>query len=177
MTAALAPPVGIVGIALWTGKYLLAVRATYLLLIQVAGINLAAAAVFRLRGLGIRGPWYRSGRRGVARAAVALTILALGGLMLWQLSSPDMRRGTAAREAMTLASAQVRQVPGADFVTGHAAIHGEGEQAVLLATVYGRWQGPPGLLNEARNRIQARVVAALEAEGYPDPLVQLVLLQ
>lgn len=177
VTAALSPPVGIVGIALWTGEGLLAVRAAYLLLIQIVGINLAAAAVFRLRGLGVSGPWYRAGRRRVARAAGALTGLALAALMLWQLSSPDMRRGTVGREALSVASEQVRQMAGATLVTGHTAIHGEGQDAVLLATIYGHWQGPPELLNEARNRLRHRIAAALKAKGYPDPLVQIVLLQ
>jgi uncharacterized hydrophobic protein (TIGR00271 family) len=176
VAAALSPPVGIFGMALWTGETALAVRSGFLLVLQVVGINLTAAATFRLRGLGLAGPWYRGGKRVTAAIGAGATVVAMAALLGWQLSSPDMRRGSAAREALTVARTTLERTE-AGWVAGELTIHGVGADAVTLTTIRARWNGDPARRQPVRDSLASRIAAALAQEGYPTPLVDLTLLQ
>lgn len=87
IAAALAPPAGVLGMALALGKWSMVHDAAFVLLLQLVGINLAGGLVFRGHGLSPRSSRYARGRESVFRAGVALTVLALGGLLAWQFSS------------------------------------------------------------------------------------------
>lgn len=87
IAASLAPPAGLVGIATVTGDHAMLAPAAFLLALQLVGINLAGAIVFRLFGLTPSGARYQRGGRGVRLASVLGTLAALGALMAWQFGS------------------------------------------------------------------------------------------
>ena len=101
VAASLAPPAGLLGMAVAARRWDLVQPALFLLALQLAGINLAGAAVFRLFGLRSEGPRYERGRRPVALAAAAATTLALAALLVWQFASasPELRRASLAQNA------------------------------------------------------------------------------
>lgn len=79
VAASLAPPTGILGAAAAIGEWDLALRATYLIALQLAGINLVAAAVFRHYGLTPDPARLSGGRRLVLPVVLALSgVLFLG---------------------------------------------------------------------------------------------------
>lgn len=100
VAASLAPPAGIVGMGAALGRWDLVLDAVFLLLLQLGGINLSAALLFRIYGLSTRGTRYQRGQKWVTRSALAVTVLALIGLLTWQFSgSPYLERSSPAQQA------------------------------------------------------------------------------
>jgi uncharacterized hydrophobic protein (TIGR00271 family) len=107
VAASLAPPAGVVGIASAMGEWRLVQSGAFLLLLQLAGINLAAALLFRCSGLSSRGARYERGRRWVLPASLTITAAGLGGLLTWQFSDrPALQRPSIAQRA----TAQAKEV-------------------------------------------------------------------
>lgn len=108
IAASLAPPAGLVGMAMVAGEWTLLRPASFLLALQLLGINLAGAAVFRLARIHPGGPRYPSGRTVVTIGSLAATAVGLASLLAWQFASaaPMLRRATeeqAARQALVTA--------------------------------------------------------------------------
>lgn len=79
VAASLAPPTGILGAAVAIADWGMAARASYLITLQLTGINLVAAGVFRYYGLNARPVRLSHGRGAVWPVAVALSgVLFLG---------------------------------------------------------------------------------------------------
>ncbi len=108
LSASLAPPAGIIGMGAAIGRWDLAINGMFLLLLQLGGINLAAAALFRLfGGLSTQGARYQRGKRGVFPVAIIASVILLSSLMLWQFSDPpNLQRSSRAQRA----NAEVQQV-------------------------------------------------------------------
>ncbi len=100
VAAALAPPAGLVGMAVVLGEWTMAKGGLFLLGLQLAGINLSGALVFRLVGLSPEGSRYSRGRGWVQKASLLATVLALGGFLAWQFGNPpDLQRASLAQSA------------------------------------------------------------------------------
>lgn len=100
IAASLAPPMGLVGMSLVLGEPAVLAAAAFLLALQLAGIIVSAALVFRLAGVRPEGMRYARGRPAVQRAAAAVATLALTVLLLVQfLGSPNLRRESLERDA------------------------------------------------------------------------------
>lgn len=107
VAASLAPPAGLVGMAIAIGRWDMVTSGLFVLLLQLVGINLTATLLFRLFGLSIQGSRYRRGKQGVFAATLAVTVAALIGLLTWQLSNPpEFQRSTRAQRA----TAEIQQV-------------------------------------------------------------------
>jgi len=107
VAASLAPPAGIVGMAGALGRWDLVTNGLFLLLLQLGGINLSAALIFRLFGLSTQGSRYQRGKRGVFPLALGMSALVLTGLLLWQFSNaPNLQRSSRAQRA----NAEVQKV-------------------------------------------------------------------
>lgn len=96
IAASLAPPAGLVGMATVTGDTSLLPSAAFLLSLQLVGINLSGAIVFRLFGLKPEGPRYARGRSGVRTVSLVATAAGLAALLAWQFGSgaPTLQRDT-----------------------------------------------------------------------------------
>jgi uncharacterized membrane protein len=140
VAASLSPPAGIIGMAAAIGEWEMARSGAYVLLLQLAGINLSGAIVFALFGLSPRGVRYARGRSGTRRLSIALTAAAVAALLAWQFwSAPDLQRSTRAQrmqarvEAVVNGSGLARLVE-ADVRFTRPGIHGQ-HTALVVAHV------------------------------------------
>lgn len=110
VAASLAPPAGAIGMTVAIQRWDLAVNGIFLLLLQLAGINLAGSIVFRLYGLSSQGARFRRGRTRYFYFSVLVSVLALGGLLTWQFtSSPSLQRSTLSQRALPAAEQVIDQ--------------------------------------------------------------------
>lgn len=100
VAAALAPPAALIGMAVALGRWEMVTNGVFLLLLQLAGINVAAAAVFRAYGLSTKGARYQRGKPWVFPASLMISGLLILGLLTWQFSSlPYLQRSNIAQRA------------------------------------------------------------------------------
>ncbi len=106
VAASLAPPAGLVGMGAAIGEWDIVRSACFLLLLQITGINVSGAVIFRLYGMSPHGARYERGRTWVGAAAWTGALAATVALVAWQLSSePELLRSSQAQRA----TADVRQ--------------------------------------------------------------------
>ena len=88
VAASLAPPAGLIGMAAAIGRWDLTTGGLFLLALQLAGIHLSGAVVFRLAGMSTGGARYESQWRGLFPTSIGIAAAVLGGLLFLQLSNP-----------------------------------------------------------------------------------------
>jgi uncharacterized hydrophobic protein (TIGR00271 family) len=122
VAASLAPPAGLLGMAVALAEWDLVPNALFLLSLQLVGINLAGAAVFRMAGLGVRGPRYSRGRSPVAWLSAAASVAALVSLLGWQLwsSAPTLQRSSLQQRVRTVVQEAVDRIPGVELAAVEA---------------------------------------------------------
>lgn len=100
VAASLAPPTGLIGMALNFGNWQMVQSGLFLLILQLAGINLSAALVLRYVGkVNIRGARFADGKESVFRLSMLLSVLMLCGLMFWQFyQQPHLQKGSLATQ-------------------------------------------------------------------------------
>lgn len=182
VAASLAPPAGLVGMAIAIGRWDMATSGLFVLLLQLGGINLTATLLFRVFGLSTRGARYRRGKEWVFAATLAVTVVALVGLLAWQLSNPpDFQRSTRARRA----TAEIQQVIEASGTTQlveanirftRSKIQG---QNTLLGVVYVQRQlGVTASSQEIRNTLTRQIQTRLLEQGFNvTPLIDVNVLE
>lgn len=107
VAAALAPPAGTTGMAISLGMWGMALNCVFLLILQLVGINIAAAIVFRLYGLSATGARYKRGRKWVFPVTLAITSAILIALLSLQFTSgANLQRSSLEQRA----NARVQQV-------------------------------------------------------------------
>lgn len=113
VAAALAPPATLLGMATALGRWDMVGSAAYLLALQLVGIHLAGALVFRMFGLSHRRARAETGSSYLFSAGLAAAALLMAGLLTIQFSDPvDMNRLTLAQDlAITIES----EVSGSGF--------------------------------------------------------------
>ncbi|MFD3002492.1 DUF389 domain-containing protein [Pontibacter toksunensis] len=96
VAASLAPPTGLIGMALNFGNWQLIRSGIFLLIIQLAGIQLSAALIFRFMGkVTVHGVRFASGKGYVFNLSIALSTLIVAGLLYWQFSSqPGLQKSS-----------------------------------------------------------------------------------
>jgi uncharacterized membrane protein len=115
--ASLAPPAGMVGMALVIGRYDIALRSAFLLVLQLAGINLSAALVFRAFGLSSTGARYTRGKSWLFPVALGATAALLVALLGWQYSgTPALERSSLEQKATATVQDVIRQQDGLSYL-------------------------------------------------------------
>ena len=181
VAASLAPPAGIIGMAGAIGRWDLAMNGFFLLLLQLGGINLSAALLFRLFGLSTRGTRYQRGKRGVFPISIGLSTIMLTGLLIWQFSSPpNLERSSHAQRANAELQQVVKQNDSAQLVESNvrftrANIQG---QNTLLCVVYVQRQSQS---TRSAEQIRADLTQAIQSRLLQDfnaiPLVDVIVLE
>ncbi len=179
VAASLAPPAGLVGIGLVIGEWGMVRASAFVLVLQLAGINLAGAVVFRLQGLSASGVRYPRGRRGVAAAAWGGTLAVLAGLLAMQFAdAPALQHSTIAQRAAVQVRAAVRESGLGRAVDTDVRFKrsGAGRQDRMLVLLYAeRTDG--GMAREAvASRLAGAVRARLAARFDAEPLVDVTVL-
>lgn len=182
VAASLAPPAGVVGIGAALGRWDLAADAAFLLALQLVGIDLAGAAVFRLFGVGPRGQRYPHGHPWAARAAGAVLAAAFAGLLALQFGTPvpSLVRAGVEQRARRAATEAVRAQPGVRPLEVRADFprpDGAADHPLLLRVAVERL---PGAASAAvvRERTARRVAEAVAARvPRVTPLVDVTVLE
>ena len=117
VAASLAPPAGIVGMAIALSRWEMVLSGLFLLLLQLVGINFAAAIVFRSFGLSARGARYNRGKKWVFPVTLGITLILMTGLLGWQFSSPpNLQRSSRAQRAVAVVQETVSDSKGVQLV-------------------------------------------------------------
>lgn len=182
VAASLAPPAGIVGMAIAIGRWDMVISGIFLLFLQLAGINLAATLVFRLYGLSSQGARYDRGKRWVLPASLAVTGAALAALLSWQFSStPNLQRSSQAQRANSVVQQVVKDSELADLVEANVRFtrSQQLEGNTLLSVVYVQPQnGVTASSAEIQQRLTQEIQSRLLAEGFNvTPLVDVNVLE
>lgn len=182
VAASLAPPAGLVGMAGVLGDWAMVRSGLFVLVLQLVGINLSGATVFRAFGLSPQGARYGRGQGGIFAASLTVTLLVLGGLLFIQLrDAPSLQRSTRAQRAVAevqgaVSESGVAQLVEADATFTRANITG---QSTLLVTLYVQRDpetDPPA--EEVRQTLTREVQARLLAQGFDvTPLVSVTVLE
>ncbi|MBD2115044.1 MULTISPECIES: DUF389 domain-containing protein [Cyanophyceae] len=182
VAASLAPPAGIVGMSTAIGRWDLVVNGVFLLLLQLSGINLSAAILFRTFGLSTKGARYQRGQRGVFPVALGVSAIAIAVLLTWQLSnSPSLERSSRAQRANAAVQQVVQQSDSAQLVESNvrftrANIQG---QNTLLCVVYVQRQPEAARsIEQIRTDLTQAIQAHLLAQDFNAmPLVNVIVLE
>ncbi|CAN5641171.1 hypothetical protein BH24DEI1_BH24DEI1_15440 [soil metagenome] len=182
VAASLAPPAGLIGMASVIGDWGMVMSGLFLLVLQLMGINLSGAVVFRLYGLSARGAHYQRGRPWVFPASLFVTALALGGLLTWQFwQPPDFQRPTLAQRAAATVQEAVDESGMARLVEANlrftrADIPGQNS---LLAVIYVQRRAESELASDTiRQRLVYLVQQAILVEDLNvTPLVDVMVLE
>lgn len=121
VAASLAPPAGVVGMAMAIGEWQMAKSTLFLLLLQLVGINLSGSLIFRAYGLKTKGPRFERGKKAVFAMSLVATILFLGALSWWQFrQEPELQRSSISKRAEEHLKKAVNEYPDVDLVEGNA---------------------------------------------------------
>jgi uncharacterized hydrophobic protein (TIGR00271 family) len=181
VAASLAPPAGIVGMGTALGRWDLAIDALFLLLLQLGGINLSAALLFRIYGLSTQGTRYQRGQKWVTRSALAITVVALIGLLTWQFSNaPNLERSSRAQQANAEVQKAVEQVGLAQLVESNVRFtrpNIQGQNTLLSVLYVQRKPGVKQSEREISNQIKSAVQKRLKEQGFNvTPLIDVTVL-
>lgn len=182
VAASLAPPAGVVGMAIAMGQWDMAVNGLFVLLLQLVGINLSASIMFRIYGMSARGARYDRGKKLVFPAILAVTILALALLLTWQFSSsPELQRTSRSQRATAeiqkvVNNSNLVELVEADVRFPNSNIKG---QNTLLGTVYvQRKAGVTESAQQIRDRLTKDIQTNLLEQGFNvTPLVDVSVLE
>lgn len=182
VSVSLAPPAALVGMALVLGRWDMVASGAFVLLLTVLAINLAGSLVFRAYGVRARGVRFARGRDAVFVGALAVTLVALGGMMAWQFSGPpDYQRSTRAQRASHEVQRVVEDSGLARVVETNVRFTRAdiGGQNSLLAVVYVQPADGVDLSAAAiRRQLTERIQARLRQAGFRvTPLVDVTVLQ
>ncbi len=177
IAASLAPPAGIVGMAAAIGEWPMAKSGAFLILLQIAGINLSGAIVFRIYGVGPSGARLKRGESGLPRALGAASLAVLAGLVAWQvITAPNLQRSSVAQRATqeareTIENSGMAKVIKLDGQFTRANIPG---QNTLLVTGYVQPAGHGG--GAVKRNLESSVEKRLRRDYAVEPIVDLTLV-
>ncbi|MDX5345703.1 MAG: DUF389 domain-containing protein, partial [Hymenobacteraceae bacterium] len=118
VSASLAPPVGLVGMGAVCGEWALVRNGAFLILLQLAGINLSAALVFRFYGkITTKRIRFNNGSKALA-FSVGLGSLAVIALLLWfQFSkTPRLQKGSINMKIAETIKNNFKTIPEANLI-------------------------------------------------------------
>jgi uncharacterized hydrophobic protein (TIGR00271 family) len=181
VAASLAPPTGLVGMAVVLGEWALVKSAAFVLVAQLVGINLSGAITFRLFGLEARGTRFMGGKKALFPIALAASAVMLVGLFVWQLSDPPelQRSSRAQRAAYEMRQAVEESGLGTPVEVSARFTRAEVQnQNTLLGVVYVQRadsvrMAPGAVADTLRRRIQDRI---LDQNFNVTPLVTVTVL-
>ncbi|MFB2833042.1 DUF389 domain-containing protein [Floridanema evergladense] len=182
VAASLAPPAGLVGMAGAIGRWDMSINGIFLLLLQLVGINLSAAIIFRIYGLSAQGVRYQRGKKWLFPSSVAITIVGLIGLLTWQLwSSPELQRSTRSQRATAQIQKAVNESNLAELIEANVRFTRPSiqRQNTLLGVVYvQRKSGVTVSDREIRQRLTNAIQNRLLQQGFNiTPLIDVSVLE
>ena len=183
VAAALAPPAGLTGMAAAIGRFDMVQSGAFLLVLQLVGINIACAIVFRLYGINPNGAVYARGKRRVFPVAIALSSLVLSLLLGYQFllsPSPTLTRSSQSQRASRIVQSVVNNDQYVNLIESNvrftrASIPG---QTTLLSDVYVQPRDRQSIAESStRRRLTEEIQDEILAAGFDvTPLVNITVL-
>ncbi len=182
ISVSLAPPAALVGMAIAMGRWDMAINGLFLLLLQLVGINLSASLVFRAYGLSARGARYGRGKKWMVPVAVAVTILALIGLLTWQFfNSPNLQRSSIVQRANAEIQSVVNQSGLAELLEANVRFTAPkivGQNTLLVTLYVQRQANVTSSSEEIRNSLTKKIqTRLLKQESNVTPLIDVSVLE
>ncbi len=182
VAAALAPPAGMIGMAIAIQRPEMIISGIFLLLLQLVAINIACAIVFRLYGLNSQGAIYTRGKRRFFPIAIGLSAVALALLLFWQFSTtPDLLRASRAQKAESIIQTVVKNNPDVSLVEVNVRFTQSdiAGQNTLLSDIYVQPIKGQSLSSEpVSRRLSTQIQTELLNSGFNvTPLVNVTLLE
>jgi uncharacterized hydrophobic protein (TIGR00271 family) len=182
VAASLAPPVGVLGMAIALGRPQIIISGIFLILLQLMGINLSAAAIFRFYGLNSQGARYQRGKKWVFPVALGITTLALVGLLSWQFAtSPQFERSSRAQRATAQIQNLIEADPQVKLVEANVRFTRPDieNQNTLLCIVYVQREANATTSKiQISDRLTRKIQLHLQEAGFNvTPLVQITVLE
>lgn len=178
VAASLAPPAGIFGMGLAIGETGMVVSAAFVLLLQVVGINVAGAIVFRLYGITPKGARYDRGKKWFSRASWLGAMAAVVALLTWQFwSEPNLLRSTKAQRVTEDVRSVVKDSGLAQLVQAEAQFTRAdiSDQNTMLVTLY--VQDTQGNKDATRAALTQAIKQKVRANYNVTPLVDVTVLE
>lgn len=170
IAASLAPPAGVVGMAAALGRWNMAFNGAFTLLLQLVGINLAGALVFRAYGVRPSGSRYQRGQSVVFYLSMGVTAVCLALLLAYQFSSsPALQRSTRAQRAVEVVQQVVDESDAAELVETNMRFTRPSRlsQETLLGVIYvQRREDSDRSSEEIRTTLTDAIQQRLLAEGF-----------
>jgi uncharacterized hydrophobic protein (TIGR00271 family) len=182
VAASLAPPAALVGMSGAIGRWDMVVNGVFLLVLQLIGINLSGAIVFRFFGqLRPSGARYQHGKPWIGWVSFGITLAVLVGMVIWQFSDPPhLQRQTRAQQAVAVVQEVLEESQYASLVEANMRFTRpeQADQNTLLGVVYVERQSDNEIDREALSsllveQIQTRL---LEEDFNVIPLIQVTVL-
>lgn len=182
VAAALAPPAGLIGMAIAIGKPDMVISGVFLLLLQLAGINISCATVFRLYGVNSQGTVYARGKRHFFPIALGVSAIALVSLLSWQFSNtPRLLRSSLTQRAISVVQKVIDNDPYVSLVESDVRFTRTDipDQNTLLSTVYVQPRKGQDISAEStQRRLSTEIQSELLSEGFNmTPLVNVTVLE
>ncbi|HEV2294052.1 MAG TPA: DUF389 domain-containing protein [Tepidisphaeraceae bacterium] len=170
VAASLAPPAGLIGMASALGEWDMVISGVYVLVLQLVGINISGALVFRIFGLSPRGVRYDRGRPWLAWTTWGSSLVIVAGLLTFQLwETPYFQRSTRAQRA----AAEVKRVVNSSGIAKLIEVNARFTRAdipgqnTLLVVVYAQPSGNgPASEQDIEQRLRQAVKDRLLARGF-----------
>ena len=182
VAAALAPPAGTAGMAIALGMWPMVLNCLFLLVLQLVGINLAAATVFRLYGLSQKGARYKRGSKWVFPISIAVTAAILAALLSYQFSSGiQLQRSSIEQRANAEVQKVIKESDLAKLVKSSVSFTRADieDQKTLLCLIY--VQRPSGVTasdREISDRLTSQIQNHLLRKDFKvTPLVNISVLE
>jgi len=182
VAASLAPPAGVVGMASALGRWEMVIRGLFLLLLQLAGINFSAAIVFRVYNLSAQGARYKRGKQWLFPSTLAVTAIALTGLLTWQFwNPPQLQRPSRAQRANAEIQEVVDKSGVVELVEANVRFTGpkiEGQNTLLGVVYVQRRAGVTESSEQIRDQITRAIQTRLLEQGFNvTPLIDVSVLE
>lgn len=182
IAASLAPPAGVVGMSIALGKWGMVESGVYVLILQLIGINLAGAIVFRLYGLRSTGSRYSRGKKSLFLSSSGITVLILGLLIWWQFNkSPSLQRSTTSKHASADIQSYIEKHPAVRLVETNVRFtrsETEGENPLLCVIYLQKTSSAAQSATELEQQLTEGIKKEVLQKGYNvTPLVQVNVLE
>ncbi|WP_013334684.1 TIGR00341 family protein [Gloeothece verrucosa] len=181
VAASLAPPAGLIGIGSVLGRWDMTKSGLFLLLLQLVGINLSGAIIFRMYGLSARGARYKRGKKSVTIVTLIITTVILVSLIIFQFrDSPTLQRATRSQRATATIHQVIEKSQEVDLVEANVRFTRANipNQDTLLAVVYVQ---PHTNLVQSKEQLQTeltqKIQNQLQQQFKATPLVNLTILE
>ena len=182
IAASLAPPAGLVGMALAIGRFDMALSGLLLLLMQLFGINLTGGLVFRYYHLGPNSTHFQRGKAYLFYVSLGASLILLGGVLAWQFwSIPDFQRASRTQQANSVVSQVLQTYPDAKLVQANMSFPrpSSDRQNILLGVIYVQQNPQSALSKEKISQDLTRLIGQqiLSSNFNVTPLITVTVLQ